>query len=129
MALNLAVDTNRYVDFCNGVGEAIQALQSAQRLFMPFVVVAELRSGFLFGRQPRNNERMLQEFLRSLRVSVLFADEATTHFYATIYSELRASGLPVPTNDVWIAALVLQHDLVLFSRDRHFDHVPRIARI
>jgi len=28
-----------------------------------------------------------------------------------------------------IAALVLQHDLVLFSRDRHFELVPRLAHL
>jgi len=30
---------------------------------------------------------------------------------------------------MWIAALAVQHDLVLFSRDRHFERLPQIARI
>jgi predicted nucleic acid-binding protein len=29
---------------------------------------------------------------------------------------------------MWIAALVLQHDLVLCTRDHHFDHLPHIPR-
>jgi len=33
------------------------------------------------------------------------------------------------TNDMWIAALVLQHSLTLYDRDRHFDALPQIARI
>ena len=32
-------------------------------------------------------------------------------------------------NDVWVAALVLQHNLQLHDRDKHFDHLPQIARV
>ncbi len=46
-----------------------------------------------------------------------------------VYRQLRAQGTPIPTNDMWIAALVLQPNLVLYVRDRHFDHLPQIARI
>jgi predicted nucleic acid-binding protein len=42
--------------------------------------------------------------------------------------QLRRQGTPIPTNDLWIASLVLQHDLVLCARDRHFDHLPQITR-
>jgi predicted nucleic acid-binding protein len=42
---------------------------------------------------------------------------------------MRRQGTPVPTNDLWIAALVLQHDLLLYARDRHFDVIPQLARI
>ena len=35
---------------------------------------------------------------------------------------------PIPTNDIWIAALVLQHNPALPVRDTHFDHVPQIVR-
>lgn len=75
------------------------------------------------------NEKRLTEFPCGPRVEVVFADERTTHFYAMIYTETRRGGTPMPINDLWIAAIVIQHDLVLFSRDRHFDAVPRIARM
>lgn len=127
--MNLALDVNRYVDYANGVPEAVEAVRAANNVALPFVVLAELRSGFRHGGRAEGNERRLGLFLQSDRVRVLFADEATTHLYAMIYADLRKAGSPIPTNDIWIAALVLQHDLVLFSRDRHFDRVPRIARI
>jgi tRNA(fMet)-specific endonuclease VapC len=44
-------------------------------------------------------------------------------------AELKRAGTPIPTNDLWIAALCRQHDLPLLSRDRHFDRVPGLRRI
>jgi len=129
MALNLALDVNRYVDYCNDVSEAKATLRAADRIAVPFVVLAELRAGFLRGSRSQTNQRGLSVFLQSDRVSVIFADDTTTHLYAMLYVDLRKAGTPIPTNDIWIAALVLQHDLVLFTRDRHFERVPRIARI
>ena len=38
-------------------------------------------------------------------------------------------GTPIPTNDIWIAALALEHSLVVYTRDTHFDHLPQIPKI
>jgi len=43
--------------------------------------------------------------------------------------QLRLQGTPIPTNDIWISALVLQHSVALHDRDRHFDHLPQIIRV
>lgn len=127
--MRLAVDVNRYSDFCRGVPEAVETVQAADEVVFPFITLAEIRAGFLAGTRARMNESALQEFLRSHRVAILFADQATTHFYAEIYADLRRAGTPIPTNDIWIAALVTQHGLTLFSRDRHFEKVPRVPRV
>lgn len=42
--------------------------------------------------------------------------------------QLRMQGTPIPTNDMWIAALVLQHSLALFARDTHFDALAQMVR-
>ena len=65
---------------------------------------------------------------------VLDANEPTTRYYAEIILELKQlelkrKGRPIPTNDIWIAALCRQHSLPLLSRDRHFDLVPGIRRV
>jgi tRNA(fMet)-specific endonuclease VapC len=51
-----------------------------------------------------------------------------TNAYASLFAQLRSQGTPIPTNDIWIAALVLQHDLVLLTGDGHFSKIPQIAR-
>ena len=127
--MRVALDTNRYVDLCKGVAPTVELLASAEAVFIPFVVVAELRAGFAAGRRGSDNERILRRLLAKDGVRVLFPDDRTTQQYAAVYRQLRRQGTPIPTHDLWIAALVLQHDLVLHSRDRHFEHLPQISRV
>lgn len=127
--MRLLLDTNRYIDFVRGEPSVVQSLQAAEKIFIPFIVLAELRAGFATGTRARQNQATLARVLQQPIVSELYADGDTTHHYAAIYLQLRRQGTPVPTNDLWIAALAIQHDLVLFSRDLHFQNVPQLARI
>lgn len=127
--MTVALDTNRYVDLCKGVGETVALLEEADAILLPFVVLGELRAGFVHGRHQAENERILRRFLSKAGVAVLFADEQTTHHYASVFRQLRKQGTPIPTNDMWLAALVLQHNLALHARDKHFDHLPQLVRV
>lgn len=127
--MRIVLDTNQYVEFCKGRTAVQERLQQAEHVFLPFVTVGELRAGFLCGTQSEQNERTLIRFLTSPRVSVLFADEQTTHHYARLFRQLRKQGTPIPTNDLWIAALVIQHDLALCTHDQHFDVLPQLNRV
>src|ERR1700751_6299034 len=121
VTLRLALDTNRYTDLCRGDRAVIEVVELADEVWLPFIVVGELRAGFAVGSQGTRNEAVLRRLLFKSGVGVLYADEQTTHHYAAIYRQLRTQGTPIPTSDMWIAALVLQHSLVLFARDTHFD--------
>lgn len=127
--MRVAVDTNRYVDLCKGVAETVEILETADDIVLPFVVLGELRAGFLLGRRQADNERALNRLLLKDGVDVLYADDQTTHHYASVFRQLRKQGTPIPTNDMWLAALVLQHNLALHARDRHFDHLPQLVRV
>lgn len=129
MALRVAIDTNRYVDLRKAQAETIALLEQAEMIALPFIVLAELRSGFALGQQEVKNESLLRTFLLKNNVRVLFPDDQTTQHYSNLFRQLRRQATPIPTNDLWIAALVLQHNLVLHSRDSHFDHLPQIARV
>lgn len=128
MEVKLALDTNRYTDLCRGDRSAVETIELADEVWLPFNVLGELRAGFAVGSQGPRNESVLRRFLLKPGVSVLYADEQTTHHYGTVYRQLRKQGTPIPTNDMWIAALVLQHSLVLFARDAHFDALPQLTR-
>jgi tRNA(fMet)-specific endonuclease VapC len=127
--VRLALDTNRYADLCRGLPAVVEVVERAEAALLPFVVLAELRAGFAVGKGGAENERILQRFINKPGIGVLLADDQTTHFYAAAFRQLRQQGTPIPTNDLWIAALVLQHGLALCARDRHFDHLPQITRV
>jgi len=126
--VRLALDTNRYTDLCRGDADVVARVESADAVVLPFVVVGELRAGFAVKRQGSRNEAALGRFLLKPGVSVVYADDQTTHHYANVYRQLRQQGTPIPTNDIWIAALVLQHSLTLYDRDRHFDALRQLIR-
>jgi tRNA(fMet)-specific endonuclease VapC len=104
-------------------------LEEAEQVVLPFIVLGELRAGFAHGRRQAENERTLRRFLLKDGVEVLFADDQTTHHYAVVFQQLRKQGTPIPTNDMWLAALVLQHNLILHARDKHFDHLSQLVRV
>ncbi len=54
---------------------------------------------------------------------VLPLDLATAHCYGTLKAALRKKGLPIPENDLWIAASAIQYGLILATRDRHFEQI------
>jgi tRNA(fMet)-specific endonuclease VapC len=127
--MRVALDTNRYSDLARGDRALADRLERAEAVLLPFVVVAELRAGFALGTRARGNETTLAKFLRRPAVAVLWPDDQTLHHYAAIYRQLRGQGTPIPTHDLWIAALCLQHELVLATRDSHFEHLPQLERI
>src|ERR1700756_2418425 len=127
--VRLALDSNRYTDLCRGDQAVIEVIELADEVWLPFIVVGELRAGFAVGTQGTRNEAVLRRFLLKPGVTVLYADDQTTHHYASIYRQLRGQGTPIPTNDMWIASLVVQHSLVLFARDVHFDALPQLTRV
>ncbi|HEY3354617.1 MAG TPA: PIN domain-containing protein [Polyangia bacterium] len=127
--MRVALDTNRYRDLCAGEPAVAAFLEHVEAVFVPFVVVAELRAGFAVGKRGRENERVLRRFLGKPGVDVLYPTDATTRAYAELYRQLRAQGTPIPTNDLWIAALVVEHGLWLASRDSHFSHLPQLSLV
>lgn len=127
--MRVALDTNRYRDLTDGAGEVVKIVEEAEWVAVPFVVLAELRAGFAVGLKGAENERNLLRFLQKPGISILFPTEATTRAYAGLFRQLKAQGTPIPSNDLWIAALVVEHDLTLFSRDQHFQKLPQIRVI
>ena len=123
----VALDTNAYSDLRKS-GHWRDAVETAERVWIPLPVLAELRAGFRLGAAGKRNEAGLREFLAAPRVGILFPDEATTDHYAGFWHQLREQGTPIPTNDLWIAALVYQHRCLLCSSDEHFAHLPQVPR-
>ena len=109
--------------------KAVTLLRAAASLYMPIPVLAELRFGFSNGTRGKQNEGFLVKFLDTPRVHLLDCTEQTTQYYAELKLQLKKQGTPIPINDVWIAALVLQHRLSLYTLDSDFDRIPQLSRV
>lgn len=123
----MILDTNGLSALAEGEPALEPFLRKAAQVAIPVVVLVEYRYGISQSRNHMHYEQWLAEYLRSFRI--LDIDERTTVSYSAIRKELKKAGTPIPSNDVWIAALCRQYSLPLVSRDRHFDAVSGIMRV
>jgi predicted nucleic acid-binding protein len=123
----IALDTSAYSAFKRGHPQIWHRIREAAQIQLSPVVLGELRAGFLKGNRPEVNLAELDQFMASPRVEVVALDGETSERYAVIVDSLRRTGSPIPTNDIWIAASVMQHGMVLLTTDPHFRAVPQIV--
>jgi len=121
------LDTNGLSAVAEGDSAVEPILRKAAQVAIPVIVLGEYRYGISQSRDRAHYEQWLAEYLPKFRI--LDVDEQTTISYSTVRTELRKAGTPIPSNDIWIAALCRQHFLPLLSRDRHFDLVSGITRL
>ena len=88
--------------------------------------MGELHSGFRAGNRLPENTAQLAQFLSKPSVRVLNVTQETALRYAEIDVYLRKRGRPIPRNDVWIAAVALEHGLQLLTLDGRFREVPML---
>jgi tRNA(fMet)-specific endonuclease VapC len=122
----LILDTNALSAAAEEQPGVMGVLADVQQLALPVVVIGEYRYGIAQSRHRARYRRWLDSLINDC--TVLDINEQSTHYYAAIGIELRQAGKPIPTNDLWIAALCRQHNLPLLSRDRHFDVVSGVRR-
>jgi tRNA(fMet)-specific endonuclease VapC len=123
----MILDTNGLSALAEGEPRLEPILRKATQIAVPVIVLGEYRYGIQQSRERQRYEHWLVEYLPKFRV--LNVDEQTTTSYASVRGGLKRAGTPIPSNDVWIAALCRQHSLPVLSRDRHFDLVPGLRRI
>jgi len=124
MVMNkIVLDTNIYTKIMVGDADIIAKTEYASELFLPIVVIAELLYGFRLGTKMQINLDLLSKFIQIQEVKILNTSFETAQIFAEIKQGLKLIGKPIPTNDLWIAALAIEHGSVLFSLDRHFDHI------
>ena len=122
----LILDTNALSALADGDVKLEQALAN-RRLALPVTVLGEYVYGILRSRYRTQYERWLEG--RLAEIELLVAGRATAGHYAEISHELRSSGRPIPSNDLWIAAAAREHDMPIVTRDRHFGAVRRVQVI
>lgn len=118
------LDTNIAIALFAGDLLVQEKVRNAEYIVAVPPVIGEL----CFGAQKSNR---VTENLRKIDVlvqqSIVFpCDLETAQWYGIIKNQLRRKGRPIPNNDIWIAAIARQHDLILVTRDSHFDEVESL---
>ena len=123
----MILDTNALSAAADDDPGILEILAQADAVALPVIVLGEYRYGIAQSRHRAQYSNWLDELIADC--IVLDINNDTTHHYADIHLELKKIGRPIPTNDLWIAALCRQHSLPILSRDAHFDLVSGNKRL
>lgn len=123
----ICLDTSAYSHFKRGHDVATAIVDEADWVGVPAVVLGELRTGFALGARKADNEKELARFLANPVVRVLDVDDDAARVYAEIVVMLRKAGTPLPTNDVWIAAVAARDGAEVVTFDDHFRAIGRVG--
>ena len=124
--MRLLLDTSAYSELHRDHETVIERLRRSSEVAVSPVLLGELRSRFRAGARQAQNEQVLQRFLAKPSVRLLTIDSQTSEHYAALHADLRSRGVPVPTNDLWLAASAAQHGLRILTLDAHFLRFPTL---
>lgn len=118
---SILLDTNIISDLNNNVPETTSFLKAANEIFTASIVAGELFYGIENSSRREENLKFYRDFFAAC--AVLDVTIETAELYGRIKTQLKNKGRPVPENDLWIAAIAMQYELTLVTRDRHFEHI------
>jgi tRNA(fMet)-specific endonuclease VapC len=119
------LDTNIVIALLASDRKVAAGLENAGAVFLSSISLGELYYGARKSARPDDNTQRLNQLASSM--VILGCDTETARRYGSVKDNLRRRGRPIPENDVWIAAIALQHGLTLSTRDAHFDAVAGLA--
>ncbi len=117
----IALDTSIAVAILRGESIVKEWLNTVLNPCLPIPVVAELQFGALRSRNPQDS--LLSVHILVQQCEVLPCTIETAEQYAIVANRLRLKGTPIPQNDIWIASVCLQHQILLATADNHFTLV------
>ena len=121
---NYLLDTNIIIGMFIGDIAIEEKMQNGNNLFLASPSIGELYYGAQKSDKVRENLHRINTFVENH--IFLSCDLETAQWYGIIKNQLQKKGRPIPNNDIWIAAVAMQHELILVTRDAHFDEVESL---
>ncbi len=118
------LDTNIIIALFANDTKIKNNLLQAEEVFIPSIVIGELYYGANKSQRVQENLTKIKYFITNN--VILSCDENTSRYYGEVKNSLRLKGRPLPENDIWIAAITIQYNLILVTRDAHFNEVENI---
>ena len=123
----LVLDSNAIISLLDGNKSIARMLGTARQILVPAIVCGEIDAGTQGGtKRELATREAFAEFLELSQVSVLPVTRKTGEFYARVFSFLKSAGTPIPSNDIWIAAGVLETGELMITADKHLLAIPFI---
>ncbi len=121
------LDTNIVIALFANDNKVREQLRRDCEIFIPSIVMGELFFGAAKSKKKDDNIQRIEEF--AINSAVLSCDLETAREYGMIKERLKLKGKPIPENDLWIAAIAKQKNLILVSRDNHFSEIDDLQII
>lgn len=118
---DVLLDTSVVIQHLRRKSSVLPRVKPGSTAFVTTTVLGELWHGIYKSDQPQKGAAGLAEFLK--QVGILHPDEATAERYGNIVATLERKGIPIPSNDIWIAAIALECGLPVATQDRHFQRM------
>lgn len=125
--MRLVLDTSAYSWLRRGREDVASFVAAADIVLVPMTVLGEIEAGIELGRRHEENRVALTDFLAESFVRLLPITPSVARRYGQLFAQLRRVGMPLPINDVWIAAATLDSGADLLTFDTHFAQVPGLA--
>lgn len=117
------VDTSVLIDFLKNTepnAKTVEDLITTKRLLTTGIIAAELLQGVKSSKEERHVSELL-DGIPSIELNT-----ATWLKAGRLAYSLRREGVTLPLTDVAIAALAIEHDLSIFTLDKHFAQIPGV---
>jgi len=118
------LDTNIIIDLFRGDSKAIALVNQIEVIYVPVIVIGELYFGANRSNQLQKRTSEIEQLEKM--VTILEISRTTAQIYGRIKEQLLVKGKPIPENDIWIAAIAAENEMVLITRDGHFEQVDGI---
>ncbi|MGH3586607.1 MAG: type II toxin-antitoxin system VapC family toxin [Pseudonocardia sp.] len=103
-------------------------IRASQRsLGLSMVTVGELRLGVLAAAGVDERATRLRTLQSAMALDPFPIDDQVADAWAELRVAMRGTGRKLATNDSWIAATAIAHDLPLVTQDRDYDAVPGLT--
>jgi predicted nucleic acid-binding protein len=122
-------DSDWVIDYLRRQDAAVRLLRPLMQdnsLAISVITYAEVFDGVIGGRNREQDLSQLRTLLTGTEVMGL--DPETAELFAQLRVSLRSRGELLADHDIWIASTALRHDLVLLTRDQHFDRFDQLRR-
>src|SRR3989344_6331845 len=118
------LDTSGYSRLLKGDKLVRTEIEASSAIYFSVIVIGELLAAFKNGAHEIKNKNILEKFIQRPQVIIVHVTQETADIYAQVVHILKKQGTPIPINDVWIAAHVIETGAKLITHDGHFSKIP-----